>query len=185
MSWAHLSKRKRIMIGKKTVATKKLRGVIRSDAVNHPEFWNNVKFGPECWHWLGKLNETGYGVFYGGQTRRTFKTYKAHRIAYMLNASVKIPSDVCVCHRCDKRSCVNPEHLFTGSRADNMADAARKGRVQRGERHSHAKLTEAQVIEIRTRRSMGETMESISKDYGVGANTIGKIVHRTHWKHIS
>ncbi len=86
---------------------------------NFPNFWDNVekKDISECWIWTGKTNpKEGYGVFsYNGQ-----KSY-AHRIAYLLKKG-EIPSGKFVCHDCDNRVCVNPNHLYIGDNSSNMKD---------------------------------------------------------------
>ena len=169
-------------------------------------FWEKVdrSGGPDaCWLWQGKITAgTGYGCMWvnGGQA-------STHRIAWEL-ATGSPPGDKCVCHHCDvlypvgdhtNRRCVNPSHLFLGTKADNAADAARKGRmkkskdffvrhpeyVSRGERNGHAKLTEAKVREIRVRYAAGGiTSERLGAEYGVSARTIRQVVRRTRWKHV-
>ena len=96
----------------------------------------NERYAPEpysgCWLWMGAVNQNGYGTWSGD---------KAHRISWRLHQG-EIPKGMCVLHKCDVRVCVNPQHLFIGTIADNNRDAINKGRVvYPGERHGSAKLT--------------------------------------------
>jgi transcriptional regulator with XRE-family HTH domain len=119
--------------------------------------------GPDaCWPWTAALTTTGYGSF-GGNSGGA-----AHRVAYVV-ANGPIPDGLGVLHRCDNRQCCNPAHLFVGSQYDNMRDMAAKGRTGRitGERSVRAKLTDAQVDEIRGRRQAGATLKSLAAEYGV------------------
>jgi hypothetical protein len=86
-----------------------------------------------------------------------------------------------VCHKCDVRSCVNPDHLFLGTSQDNYADAAAKGRNTRGTKHGCARLTEEQVIAI---RASSETQVDIARRYGVRQAHVSRILLRQSWKHI-
>lgn len=82
--------------------------------------------GDGCWNWIGCVHPTGYGQFSLNRS-----TYRAHRVAYTI-ANGPIPSGMVICHSCDNPTCVNPQHLWAGSQAENMRDCATKGRINRG-----------------------------------------------------
>ena len=76
----------------------------------------------DCWNWLGGKNNLGYGLIRDGDRMRT-----THRVSYEANKG-SIPHNLVVCHSCDNPSCVNPDHLWLGTMADNMQDMISKGR---------------------------------------------------------
>ena len=82
-------------------------------------------------------------------------------------------------HKCRNKHCVNPEHLETGTPAENIADRIRDGTSNRGIRSARAKLTEEQVRQIRERA--GENQRGLAEEYGVNSRTISDIIHRKHW----
>jgi len=145
---------------------------------------------PGCWLWTGVVNQYGYGCIgmsTGARARaRRWRPALAHRVAY---AQYKgpIPADMGVLHRCDTRSCVNPEHLFLGTNADNTADMISKGRARfscggtSGENHWNAKLTQVQVDEIRVRLRGGEARVALARAYGVSYYAIRNIEQSKRW----
>lgn len=138
------------------------------------------KIGPVnengCRLWLGATARNGYGNFgiAGG------KTINVHRLAYMIFIGA-IPDGMDVCHTCDVRRCVNQDHLFLGTRLENIQDMVKKGRGCRGEKQGASKLTESQVREIMASK---ETGISLAKKYGVGPQQISRIKNGLRWKHV-
>lgn len=140
-------------------------------------YWANVIKTDGCWGWRGATSH-GYGVF-GALKKR----YKAHRFSYELHHG-PIGEGLVVCHRCDNPPCSNPDHLFLGTTADNMADAAAKNRMPRGTAHHMARLTPERVREIRARYDAGETLYGLSKRFGVHRRTLRSAIIRKTWRHI-
>jgi hypothetical protein len=101
-----------------------------------------------------------------------------HRLSAYLFLGLGRESDLYVLHDCDNPSCFNPDHLSLGTQADNIADAARKGRMGK-------KLTLEDVLEIRRRLELGETQAKLAEDFPVTKATIGQIARRETWKYIS
>lgn len=136
-----------------------------------------------CWDWGGSKNKnTGYGkVLRGGSGNGSVL---AHRASWELHNG-PIPDGMCVCHRCDNRSCVNPDHLFLGTHADNSADMVAKGRSTRGERGGHRSLTEDDVFSIIDEYKDGVSRAAIAKKHGVAKSTIYHIMERRIWAHLT
>jgi len=129
-----------------------------------------------CWIWSGHTNG---GSGYGRVTHKG-KYISAHRGSYIVHCG-DIPDGLLVCHKCDNRPRVNPDHLFLGSHLDNMADAKKKNRLLTGERVSTSKLTTEEVLEIRKDVRVGWR---IANDYGVVVSTINTIRRRVAWVHL-
>jgi len=157
----------------------------------HARFFSKVdKDGPTvshvdglgpCWAWTAAVRRDGYGwLRVGGRMLR------AHRVSWAIHNG-PIPTGMCVCHRCDTRSCVNPEHFFLGTKGDNNRDCVAKKRhvPLPGEQNSQAKLTEAKVIQIRKLYATGGvSQKALGKRFGVAKSNIWSILSRKHWVHL-
>ena len=133
--------------------------------------WVNISDPESCWEWKGHKNKDGYGRFVSNKKR-----YVSSRFSYTISKG-DIPDDLLVCHSCDNPSCVNPEHLFLGSYTDNNRDTVNKGRTnpRKGDNHPHAKITEAQVEEIKMLLESGISNKEIAERYGVSVSHIRNI----------
>lgn len=108
-------------------------------------FWQFVDKSGDCWVWTGARNKAGYGRFgQGGDTRMVY----AHRASYELHYG-PVPTGMFVCHTCDNPSCVRPDHLFVGTRGDNMRDAHQKGRVDLSYVAKHPRPGRRKSVDIR------------------------------------
>lgn len=142
-----------------------------------------------CWIFMGAVNHWGYGMI--GTGRRGMPVDRAHRVTYK-HFKGDIPQGMFVCHSCDVPSCCNPDHLFLGTNQDNVNDMLRKRRNSPPPRNKHvvgsvhpgAKLTEQQVLEIRSLYDQGKTQQELADKYGVVRQSISKIVRRVRFKHV-
>lgn len=124
-----------------------------------------------CIHWNSPLDRDGYGVLTVGRRQE-----RAHRVAYQ-HFRGEIPPGMLVCHRCDNRRCVHPDHLFLGVARDNTQDMITKGRkaVMTDRQHPNTKIPHSERPRIRERRSGGERLSAIAADYGVCFQVISAI----------
>lgn len=137
----------------------------------------DVKTG--CWNWTAARYTNGYGHFMLSEGNDR----PAHRVSYEFHCG-PIPDGIFVCHHCDNRLCINPDHLFLGTPAENMADMVAKGRhgTLRGIECGRAILNESDVLAIRA--AVGVTQKELGLRYGVGARQISYIRSGKSWSHI-
>lgn len=144
-------------------------------------FWKHVKANGDCLEWASSKNHNGYGRF--GLNN---KVIRAHRMSWIL-AHGEIPGGLLVLHRCDNRSCVNPNHLFLGTAKDNTHDCMKKGRHMNmtGECNQFAKLSPESVKYMRHLYwAERRTPEELAEFFGCKKNNIANVVYRRTWKHI-
>lgn len=159
-------------------------------------FWAKVAQGgpDDCWLWTASKRNKGYGAFCWRDEDGQQVQDRAHHFSYVLHFG-PIPNSLCVLHRCDNPACVNPAHLFLGTRADNNADMRAKGRkvsggtysrdgYRRGKMHPGAKLTEGDAIAIRQDRNAGMSFGRLAKKYNISVGHAYRVVNREVWTHV-
>ena len=156
---------------------------------NHPgnsegvsdRFWAKVQKTDTCWLWAGAQNAGGYGQFSVGGIMTS-----AHRVSYEIHFG-PIPEGMYVLHKCRNKHCVAPHHLEAGTPAKNSGpDRYRDGTMTHltGELHGMSKLTETQVLSIRSMYRNGTSQKKLSLMYGVGQDQISRIVNKKSWSHL-
>lgn len=147
-------------------------------------YMSKVEKTDKCWNWIGQKTIDGYG-----RRRVNGKKLLAHRIMWM-SSHGEIEHGMCVLHKCDNPSCVNPDHLFIGTHQVNMDDKRNKERQSKasGEKNGSVKLTKKDVDEIRKLYTKGSNLKSeyslpgLAKKYGVSFAQIYRIVNFISWK---
>lgn len=137
----------------------------------------------DCWWWTASLNNKGYGQFW-----LEGKMWRAHRASWELHVG-GIPEGMCVLHKCDNPTCINPEHLFLGTQLENIEDRDTKGRqvagTSLGERHGMTSLTESQVLDIRAMYKTGRyKQKTLADQYGLTKATAHNIIKGKTWSHL-
>lgn len=140
-------------------------------------FEQNVHIVPfsTCHYWGGPINNQGYGMLgVNGRAER------AHRISYELYKG-EIPiidgKPAVIRHKCDTPLCVNPDHLEPGTQADNMRDAAERGRMPKGETHHSSTVTNAMLADIAQAIRDGAAGKDIAAQFGVSASYVATLRH--------
>ena len=130
-----------------------------------------------CWLWIKGVDSKGYGRLL---LQPRGKMVLAHRVSYRLHYG---DTEKFILHQCDNSYCVNPEHLYAGTQADNVRDRTVRNRAadQRGEKGSNVKLTDAQALAI---RSDIRSQRIIALAYGISQTSVSNIKHRKTWRHI-
>lgn len=131
-----------------------------------------------CWEWNAARFGNGYGAF-----RFHGKNIHAHRASWILKYG-EIPSGLFVCHKCDNRKCVNPDHLFLGSNQDNLNDMKSKGRSGRGIKNAMHRYSEEVIRRVKEMKVQFFTQKKTAQETGVNKSTISMIWSGKTWRHI-
>lgn len=124
-----------------------------------------------CWPWQGSILKTGYGSI-----RERGRSIRANRLAYEFAHNVQLRASEHVLHRCDNRSCCNPNHLFLGTPKTNSDDKIAKRRHVFGEKHHACKVTSDQIVAIRAAKKAGVTQRRIAEAFGISEGAVSGIL---------
>lgn len=150
--------------------------------LRHKRFMEKVEIRKDgCWLWRAYIRPNGYGEFTDKQRR----TIGAHVVSYEMFTGRHVPTDSVVCHKCDVKCCVNPDHLFLGTQSENMADKVQKKRQARGQSHGMSKVTPEIVRQIRDKSASGISAVELSREYAITPTHISRIIRGLAWTHLS
>lgn len=130
-----------------------------------------------CWLWTAAKFKSGYGTI----RDENRKGLTASRASWLIHRG-EIPAGMYVCHRCDVRSCVNPDHLFLATNNENMQDMVAKGRQAQGERSGRHKLTAEHVTQARADHSAGQSGSALARKLGVSTSVMSRILRGLAWR---
>jgi len=146
----------------------------------------NTKVVNGCWEWQRHFCRGGYGSMQLKLSSAKAKTVNTHRLIYKVLYG-ELSTEICVCHHCDNRKCINPAHLFIGTHKDNLRDMYSKGRSNPGRAfgvaNGLAKLNDDKAKEI-YRRCFNEKILYLAREFGVTPRVIRLIKLKETWKHI-
>lgn len=134
----------------------------------------------DCWEWNGSRNARGYGQINSGLKTKSGhpRPVLAPRVAWSM-AYGEPSSEQAVCHKCDNPKCVNPKHLFLGTKADNNADMAKKRRTLNGEYRPQTKLSDLDIALIRKTYASGKYSQAqVAKMFSISASHVSLVVNR-------
>lgn len=136
-----------------------------------------------CWLWMGAANPRGYGNVWVDGVSTT-----AHR-AMLIAIHGPVAREMDACHKCDTPACINPEHLFLGTRQTNMADMRAKGRAGYtgllGQANHKARLTEDVIRAIRSAYAAGEGTRALAERHAITMTHVRHIVAGKAWRHVN
>lgn len=137
-----------------------------------------------CWLWTGTIGPNGYGTMgIGGNRKLGGKTRGVHQVAWMAYRG-EIPAGLFVCHHCDMKTCVNPDHLYVAPHAKNMEDAGSRKRMRFGKEHHAAILNRGLVIAFRDMARVGFTASQIAARFGFSRSNVRHVLTGYVWSHI-
>lgn len=164
----------------KYIKSKKLDRVLNTDK---NRFLSYVSLPNEngCMIWMGVIGNCGYGQFF----LLNKKAIRPHRLSYKYFKG-EFNENLFICHTCDNKKCVAPDHLFVGTPKENMTDMINKKRdiKAKGSIHYLSKLKEKDILEIRKLRQSGKTYFEISEIFNVHMQTIAAIITGRSWSHL-
>lgn len=137
----------------------------------------NVRGEDECWPWIGKLDEDGYGERFKVSKKR----YRPHRVACELEHG---PSAMLALHSCNNRACCNPSHIRWGTAKQNTVDMIAAGRMAKGSEHPAHKLNEEIVAVIRGMAKEGAATRALARQFCISQTQARRIVGGVSWRHV-
>ena len=134
-----------------------------------------------CWIWTRSFNTNGYG-----STSYKGKQTSIPRLIYALTNPLENVTGKCICHHCDVRACINPKHLYAGTKLDNARDTVRRNRISRlfGRSNASAKLSERKILKARALNASGISTRALGRKFKVSQSAISNAIAGRTWPHV-